>query len=55
MNYGVSNYTQWPKQLNASLEVVDPEVADIIELEKNRQWKVLFALIFIFFLSLEVL
>ena len=29
----------WPKQLNASLEVVDPEVADIIELEKNRQWK----------------
>lgn len=49
MNYGVSNYTQWPKQLNASLEVVDPEVADIIELEKNRQWKVLFALIFIFF------
>ncbi|RZR84392.1 hypothetical protein BHM03_00011225 [Ensete ventricosum] len=31
----------WPKQLNAPLEVVDPEIADIIELEKARQWKVL--------------
>lgn len=31
---------QWPKQLNASLEEVDPEIADIIELEKARQWKV---------------
>lgn len=31
---------QWPKQLNAPLEVVDPEIADIIELEKARQWKV---------------
>ncbi|KVH92380.1 Pyridoxal phosphate-dependent transferase [Cynara cardunculus var. scolymus] len=30
----------WPKQLNAPLEVVDPEIADIIELEKARQWKV---------------
>ncbi|RYQ96827.1 hypothetical protein Ahy_B05g077845 isoform F [Arachis hypogaea] len=30
----------WPKQLNASLEEVDPEIADIIELEKARQWKV---------------
>ncbi|XLU70372.1 hypothetical protein S245_029425 [Arachis hypogaea] len=29
----------WPKQLNASLEEVDPEIADIIELEKARQWK----------------
>lgn len=32
---------QWPKQLNAPLEVVDPEIADIIEHEKTRQWKVL--------------
>ncbi|KAF7139606.1 hypothetical protein RHSIM_Rhsim07G0214500 [Rhododendron simsii] len=29
----------WTKQLNAPLEEVDPEVADIIELEKARQWK----------------
>ncbi|XP_072973538.1 serine hydroxymethyltransferase, mitochondrial-like isoform X2 [Typha angustifolia] len=29
----------WTKQLNAPLEVVDPEIADIIELEKARQWK----------------
>ncbi|CAL5366533.1 unnamed protein product [Camellia sinensis] len=29
----------WPKQLNAPLEAVDPEIADIIELEKARQWK----------------
>ncbi|KAK4426520.1 Serine hydroxymethyltransferase, mitochondrial [Sesamum alatum] len=29
----------WPKQLNAPLEVVDPEIADIIEHEKARQWK----------------
>ncbi|XP_074581439.1 serine hydroxymethyltransferase, mitochondrial isoform X2 [Curcuma longa] len=29
----------WPKQLNAPLAVVDPEIADIIELEKARQWK----------------
>ncbi|URD72946.1 Interconversion of serine and glycine (By similarity) [Musa troglodytarum] len=27
--------------LNAPLEVVDPEIADIVELEKARQWKVL--------------
>ncbi|KAH1053361.1 hypothetical protein GLYMA_08G274400v4 [Glycine max] len=32
----------WPKQLNAPLEVVDPEIADIIELEKARQWKIEF-------------
>lgn len=31
---------QWPKQLNAPLEEVDPEIADIIEHEKARQWKV---------------
>ncbi|XP_058218721.1 serine hydroxymethyltransferase, mitochondrial-like [Rhododendron vialii] len=29
----------WPKQLNDPLEVVDPEIANIIELEKARQWK----------------
>ncbi|GAB4847185.1 glycine hydroxymethyltransferase shm1 [Ancistrocladus abbreviatus] len=29
----------WPKQLNAPVEAVDPEIADIIELEKARQWK----------------
>lgn len=29
----------WIKQLNEPLEVVDPEIADIIELEKARQWK----------------
>lgn len=27
--------------MNAPLEVIDPEIADIIELEKARQWKVL--------------
>jgi len=26
--------------LNSSLEEIDPEIADIIELEKARQWKV---------------
>jgi glycine hydroxymethyltransferase len=31
---------QWIKQLNDPLEVVDPEIEDIIELEKARQWKV---------------
>lgn len=31
---------QWTKQLNAPLEQIDPEIADIIELEKARQWKV---------------
>ncbi|XP_019192162.1 PREDICTED: serine hydroxymethyltransferase, mitochondrial-like [Ipomoea nil] len=29
----------WIKQLNAPLEQIDPEIADIIELEKARQWK----------------
>ncbi|XP_021743786.1 serine hydroxymethyltransferase 2, mitochondrial [Chenopodium quinoa] len=29
----------WIKQLNEPLEVIDPEIADIIELEKARQWK----------------
>ncbi|CAB4267362.1 unnamed protein product [Prunus armeniaca] len=29
----------WIKQLNEPLEVVDPEIANIIELEKSRQWK----------------
>lgn len=33
-------YRQWTKQLNAPLEEIDPEIADIIELEKARQWKV---------------
>ncbi|KAL2551705.1 Serine hydroxymethyltransferase 1 [Forsythia ovata] len=33
------NGVSWPKQLNAPLEVVDPEIANIIELEKARQWK----------------
>ncbi|KAI3685051.1 hypothetical protein L6452_34283 [Arctium lappa] len=35
-DYGIT----WPKQLNAPIEVVDPEIADIIELEKVRQWKI---------------
>ncbi|PHU25295.1 Serine hydroxymethyltransferase, mitochondrial [Capsicum chinense] len=30
---------QWPKQLNAPLEEVDPEIADISEHEKACQWK----------------
>ena len=30
---------QWPKVLNSSLEAVDPELFDIIEKEKNRQYK----------------
>jgi len=30
---------QWSKQLNASLESVDPEIFDIVEHEKNRQYK----------------
>jgi glycine hydroxymethyltransferase len=30
---------QWPKVLNQSLEEVDPELYDIIEHEKNRQYK----------------
>ena len=31
---------QWPKVLNQGLEEVDPELFDIIEHEKNRQYKV---------------
>lgn len=31
---------QWTKQLNADITEVDPEIVDIIEHEKNRQWKV---------------
>lgn len=31
---------QWPKVLNAPLSEIDPELEDIIEHEKNRQWKV---------------
>ncbi|CAK7347300.1 unnamed protein product [Dovyalis caffra] len=31
----------WVKQLNAPLEEIDPEIADVIELEKARQWKVM--------------
>ena len=31
---------QWPKVLNAPLSEVDPELQDIIEKEKNRQYKV---------------
>ncbi|KAK6130542.1 hypothetical protein DH2020_035723 [Rehmannia glutinosa] len=34
-----SRHYMWTKQLNAPLEEVDPEIADIIELEKARQWK----------------
>jgi glycine hydroxymethyltransferase len=34
-----SNPSQWPKVLNQSLEEVDPDIFDIIEHEKNRQWK----------------
>ncbi|RWW05907.1 hypothetical protein GW17_00030796 [Ensete ventricosum] len=37
--------SMWTKQLNAPLEVVDPEIAEIIELEKARQWKDLLLLI----------
>lgn len=33
-------WLQWIKQLNDPLEAIDPEIADIIELEKARQWKV---------------
>lgn len=31
---------QWPRQLNAPLAEVDPQLYDIIEKEKNRQFKV---------------
>ena len=33
---------QWPRQLNAPLAEVDPQLYDIIEKEKNRQFKVRF-------------
>ncbi|CAJ2652248.1 unnamed protein product [Trifolium pratense] len=33
------SHPDWIKQLNDPLEVVDPEIEDIIELEKSRQWK----------------
>ncbi|XP_074273385.1 serine hydroxymethyltransferase, mitochondrial-like [Silene latifolia] len=33
------SHVNWIKQLNEPLEVIDPEIADIIELEKARQWK----------------
>lgn len=29
----------WPRFLNAPLSEVDPALVDIIEREKNRQWK----------------
>merc|ERR1719203_1282335 len=32
-------HVHWPKVLNSSLEDVDPELYDIIEKEKNRQYK----------------
>ncbi|XP_076959526.1 putative (S)-N-methylcoclaurine 3'-hydroxylase isozyme 2 [Bidens hawaiensis] len=34
---------QWPKLLNAPLEVVDPDIADVIELEKSSSMEVSFA------------
>eukprot|EP00208_Stichococcus_sp_RCC1054_P002097 CAMPEP_0206146894 /NCGR_PEP_ID=MMETSP1473-20131121/31723_1 /ASSEMBLY_ACC=CAM_ASM_001109 /TAXON_ID=1461547 /ORGANISM="Stichococcus sp, Strain RCC1054" /LENGTH=526 /DNA_ID=CAMNT_0053543619 /DNA_START=223 /DNA_END=1803 /DNA_ORIENTATION=+ len=33
------SHVTWPKALNTSLEEMDPELFDIIEHEKNRQWK----------------
>lgn len=48
------NELQWPKQLNAPLEVVDPEIADIIELEKARQWKVLLFVKYRYFLTFRM-
>eukprot|EP00775_Hariotina_reticulata_P012161 gene12161-12299_t len=35
------SHVTWPKVLNAPLVDVDPELYDIIEKEKNRQYKVL--------------
>ncbi|XP_024390705.1 serine hydroxymethyltransferase 1, mitochondrial [Physcomitrium patens] len=32
-------HVTWPKQLNADISEVDPEIVDIIEHEKNRQYK----------------
>uniref|UniRef100_A0A8R7V887 Serine hydroxymethyltransferase-like domain-containing protein n=1 Tax=Triticum urartu TaxID=4572 RepID=A0A8R7V887_TRIUA len=46
---------QWPKQLKAPLEEVDPEIADIIELEKARQWKGLELILSENFTSLSVM
>ena len=40
MSDGRLMWLQWPKVLNAPLSEVDPELDDIIEHEKNRQWKV---------------
>ena len=45
INIYIYFFDQWISQLNAPLEEIDPEIADIIELEKARQWKVI---IFIF-------
>lgn len=33
------SHVTWPKLCNADLEQMDPELYDIIEMEKNRQWK----------------
>lgn len=33
------SHVTWPQHLNKRLEEVDPELFDIIEHEKNRQWK----------------
>ena len=35
----VTKHVTWPKFLNAPLSEVDPTLVDIIEKEKNRQWK----------------
>jgi hypothetical protein len=41
VSFMLRNYLlQWIKQLNEPLEVIDPDITDIIELEKARQWKV---------------
>lgn len=32
-------HVSWPRLLNAPLSEVDPTLVDIIEKEKNRQWK----------------
>ncbi|PWA63312.1 hypothetical protein CTI12_AA352320 [Artemisia annua] len=37
--HGREEVLYWPKQLNAPLEVVDPEIADVIGHEKACQWK----------------
>ncbi|GBG76331.1 Serine hydroxymethyl transferase 1 (SHMT) [Chara braunii] len=33
------SHATWPRQLNTPLSELDPEIWDIIEKEKNRQWK----------------